>query len=147
MTGEATHCALLIDDELHWIEPIATWLRRRGVTVRRAQDAQTAMSLLHSERPSIVWLDIYLAAGSERLDKRLRRVAQEHWGGVLILEEIQRLHYEPILVVATGSVSNVVALKEICGMDFLLVGKPFDHAEVAQTLNTVAERLSLTRGT
>jgi CheY-like chemotaxis protein len=141
--SERLPTALLVDDEAAWIEPVASWLRRRGWRVRRAFQAERAMELLHREQPDLVWLDIYIEPGSERFRRLLRRVAHsDHWGGVLVLEEVSRMRPQPELVVATASVTNVVELRRLCGIDFRLLQKPIDTAEATELLTEIMDRVA-----
>ena len=131
---------LVVDDEDKAVAAVSSWLIQKGADVRRALTAADALEALHQWQPQIVWLDIYLEAGSERLERRLKRMAHEHWGGVLLLEELPRLRPQPDLIVATGSIGNVMSVKAIAGFDFELLGKPLDLAQAISTLRRLAER-------
>ena len=68
---------LIVDDELAIREALGRKLRREGYEVILAEDGAAGLRAFHSERPSLVVLDIIMAGGMDGLTvcRRIRELA------------------------------------------------------------------------
>lgn len=114
---------LVVDDEPTVREVVAGYLRRDGHLVSEAADGQTALSLLETEPPDLVVLDMMLP-GVNGLD---------------ILRRIRAIGDMPVIMLtARAEESDRVAGLELGADDYVV--KPFSPRELAARVNSVLRR-------
>ena len=88
---------LFVDDELENVEIAAEILAETsGRPVRVATSVEEAVTVLHAETWALVVMDVFIPLGEHPqkvLGPRARKVQEhiEHLGGLVLLEEIERL--------------------------------------------------------
>lgn len=118
--------ALIVEDEEYRIPPLVEVLGEHGLAHDTAGTAAEGCRLIRAHSYDLVVLDLFLAAGDARLERKLGPDAFVHWGGVLILEEIARLGYRTHLVVTTASIASAVEVRRLTDLEFHLLDKPVD---------------------
>lgn len=110
---------LLVDDELENVEILASILRASlGLEVAVAGSVERAVELLHERPWKAVVMDLFIPLGNHPqriLGPRARRYQEhvEHLGGLVLLEEIERLPVRPTVVSHTACTDH--ALHELFG--------------------------------
>ena len=115
-----TSLALIADDE-----PLARRTLRQHLSdlgwsgsILEAADGETAISLANSRRPDLLFLDIVMP-------------------GVTGLQVLERLEYEPKVVLTTAHDQYAVSAFELGALDYLL--KPFGRERVERVLHRIQE--------
>lgn len=105
---------LFVDDELENVEIAAEILEETSDRpVRVATSVEEAVSLLHSEDWALVVMDVFIPLGDHPqkvLGPRARKVQEhiEHLGGLVLLEEIERLDPMPMVLTHTACTDHVL---------------------------------------
>jgi len=134
--------ALLVEDEPFRLDPLLPVLEELGFAVDLARTAREGLESIRARGYDLVVLDLYLATGDPRLDRKLGPDTFIHWGGVLILEEIARLDYRTLLVVTTASIGSAVEVRRITELEFHLLDKPVDPRRFRKILARLDEGVS-----
>ncbi len=116
---------LLAEDENEIAEILTAYLLKEGFTVIRAKDGREAISLVLSESPSFVILDIRMP----------------YVDGWQVLSEIRRNNDVPVMMLTAldADIDKIQALRT--GADDYLV-KPFNPAEVIARIHVILRRMS-----
>ena len=123
MNDTAPTTLLLVDDEPSLREPLAEYLTGQGFVVREAESAAAARSLLGSEAPDLVLLDIMMP-GEDGLS--------------LCRHLIETRHLPVILLTAKGEAMDRIVGLEIGADDY--VTKPFEPRELVARIRSVLRR-------
>jgi CheY-like chemotaxis protein len=136
---------LFVDDEPGHVDSVARIVAGAlDAEVRVARSVQEAVALLHDQPYDIVVTDIFIPLGEKprsSLGPRARRYAEtvEHLGGLMLLDELDRLDPAPKVLAHTACTD--FALIEILGQKVhTRVPKP---APVDVLLRAVLEALDL----
>ncbi|QZD91072.1 response regulator [Qipengyuania aurantiaca] len=123
MNDTAPTTLLLVDDEPSLREPLAEYLTGQGFVVREAESAAAARSLLGSETPDLVLLDIMMP-GEDGLS--------------LCRHLVEARHLPVILLTAKGEAMDRIIGLEIGADDY--VTKPFEPRELVARIRSVLRR-------
>ena len=123
MNDTAPTTLLLVDDEPSLREPLAEYLTGQGFVVREAESAAAARSLLGSEVPDLVLLDIMMP-GEDGLS--------------LCRHLVETRHLPVILLTAKGEAMDRIIGLEIGADDY--VTKPFEPRELVARIRSVLRR-------
>jgi DNA-binding NtrC family response regulator len=106
-------CVLIVDDDSRIRQVLSRWLAAAGYETREAQDAETALAAIATERSGIVLCDVKMPGE----------------GGLWLVERVRERYPEIAVVLATG-VDSVPASISLAGnvIDYLM--KPFERAAV-----------------
>jgi len=105
---------LFVDDEPEHVEIVAGILREAlEEPVRVVTSVEEAVELLHESRWRAVVMDLFIPLGDHPhrvLGPRARRYQEqvEHLGGLVLLEEIDRLPHPPLVVSHTACTDHVL---------------------------------------
>jgi CheY-like chemotaxis protein len=105
---------LFVDDETENVELVAEILAESlEVDVQIAKSVEKAVGLLHSHSWSLVVMDLFIPLGDHPhrvLGPRATKYQEhvEHLGGLVLLEEIERLPDRPIVVSHTACTDHVL---------------------------------------
>ena len=105
---------LFVDDDPENVEIAAEILGESlAVPVKIAESVELAVELLHSESWSAVIMDLFIPLGDHPhrvLGPRARKYQEhvEHLGGLVLLEELERLPQRPIVVSHTACTDHVL---------------------------------------
>lgn len=105
---------LFVDDDPENVELLAGILRSSlGVEVHVALSVETAVEALHRGTWRLVVMDLFIPLGTHSmrvLGPRARRYQDqvEHLGGLVLLEEIERLDHSPIVITHTACNDHVL---------------------------------------
>lgn len=105
---------LVVDDEPDNVELHASILRSSlGVEVVVTQTVEEAVAHLHARPWMLVIMDLFIPLGEHPqrvLGPRARRYQEqvEHLGGLILLEEIERMAHPPIVVSHTACTDSVL---------------------------------------
>ncbi len=118
---------LIADDELNIRKVLSATLRREGYEVLTAKDGAEAIELLGSGKIQVVVTDLKMPRGD----------------GIEVLQYVQ--HHRPqipvIIITAHGTISNAVEALKSGALDYIT--KPFDKAELIQTIAKAVRTESL----
>ncbi|QZD96427.1 response regulator [Qipengyuania gelatinilytica] len=123
MTDTAPTSLLLVDDERTLREPLAEYLSGQGFAVREAESAAQARSLLETEMPDLVLLDIMMP-GEDGLS--------------LCRHLVESRQLPVILLTAKGEAMDRIVGLEIGADDY--VTKPFEPRELVARIRSVLRR-------
>ncbi|MEX0342984.1 MAG: response regulator [Erythrobacter sp.] len=123
MTDPAPTTILLVDDESSLREPLAEYLVRQGFSVREAESAAAARTLLAGYAPDIVLLDIMMP-GEDGLS--------------LCRHLVETRRLPTILLTARGEAMDRIVGLEIGADDY--VTKPFEPRELVARIRSVLRR-------
>ena len=130
---------LLVDDEPENVEILASILGASlGVEVEVAETVERAVELLHDRPWKAVVMDLFIPLGNHPqriLGPRARRYQEhvEHLGGLVLLEEIERLPARPIVISHTACTDHV--LHELFGdLVARMIPKPAPMDTLLQSL-------------
>lgn len=135
---------LFVDDELYEIRTVSSALAAAlGAHVACAATVTEAVRLLHERRWEAVVMDVFVPLGDHPqrvLGPRARRWQQhvEHLGGLVLLEEIERLAPRPAVLCHTACTDHV--LLEI--LDGRVQGRVPKPAPVEVLLRTLRDLLA-----
>ena len=114
---------LLVDDEAALREPLAEYLVRQGFAVSQAASAAQARSLLRSQTPDLVLLDIMMPGED----------------GLSLCRHLSETRSIPtILLTARGEATDRIVGLEIGADDYVV--KPFDPRELVARIRSVLRR-------
>ena len=114
---------LLVDDEAALREPLAEYLSRQGFSVTEAASAAQARSLLKTEMPDLVLLDIMMPGED----------------GLSLCRHLAETHAIPtILLTAKGEATDRIVGLEIGADDYVV--KPFEPRELVARIRSVLRR-------
>ena len=114
---------LLVDDEAALREPLAEYLSRQGFSVTEAANAAQARSLLKTELPDLVLLDIMMPGED----------------GLSLCRHLAETHAIPtILLTAKGEATDRIVGLEIGADDYVV--KPFEPRELVARIRSVLRR-------
>jgi CheY-like chemotaxis protein len=105
---------LLVDDEPENVEILASILGASlGLEVEVAESVERAVELLHDRPWKAVVMDLFIPLGNHPqrvLGPRARKYQEhvEHLGGLVLLEEIERLAVRPVVVSHTACTDRVL---------------------------------------
>jgi two-component system OmpR family response regulator len=116
---------LIVDDEATLREPLAEYLARQGFAVTEADSAARARSLLRSEAPDLVLLDIMMP-GEDGLS--------------LCRHLVEARDIPVILLTAKGEPTDRIVGLEIGADDYVV--KPFEPRELVARIRSVLRRAS-----
>ena len=123
MDHAATIRLLLVDDEAALREPLADYLVRQGFSVTEAASAAQARSLLKTELPDLVLLDIMMPGED----------------GLSLCRHLAETHAIPtILLTAKGEATDRIVGLEIGADDYVV--KPFEPRELVARIRSVLRR-------
>ena len=123
MDQAATTRLLLVDDEVALREPLADYLVRQGFSVTEAASAAQARSLLKTELPDLVLLDIMMPGED----------------GLSLCRHLAETHAIPtILLTAKGEATDRIVGLEIGADDYVV--KPFEPRELVARIRSVLRR-------
>ena len=123
MDQAATTRLLLVDDEGALREPLAEYLVRQGFSVVQAASAAQARSLLKTELPDLVLLDIMMPGED----------------GLSLCRHLAEAHAIPtILLTAKGEATDRIVGLEIGADDYVV--KPFEPRELVARIRSVLRR-------
>ena len=136
---------LFVDDEVEHVSTVAGVIQDAlDAEVVVARTVRDAVAALHGSACSLVVMDIFIPMGSDAvkvLGPRARRYEQdlEHLGGLVLLDELQRLNPQPTVLAHTACVDFELLelMKEVVAQR---VPKP---APVDVLLRAVLEALEL----
>jgi two-component system response regulator AtoC len=122
---------LIVDDEVNLRTTLAEILRSRGYSIMEADDGSSAIELLQTETPELIFSDWKMPhMGGEELLYYLRREA--------------RLASIPVIVItAFGSSHSAIEAVRLGAYDF--VTKPFDMDEIVLTAERALDHASLNK--
>ena len=123
MTDNAPTKLLLVDDERTLREPLAEYLGGQGFVVREAESAARARSMLETELPDLVLLDIMMP-GEDGLS--------------LCRHLVEARGLPVILLTAKGEAMDRIVGLEIGADDY--VTKPFEPRELVARIRSVLRR-------
>ena len=114
---------LLVDDEAALREPLAEYLVRQGFSVSQAANAAQARSLIKTELPELVLLDIMMPGED----------------GLSLCRHLSDAHAIPtILLTAKGEATDRIVGLEIGADDYVV--KPFEPRELVARIRSVLRR-------
>ena len=114
---------LLVDDEAALREPLAEYLARQGFSVSQAANAAQARSLIKTELPELVLLDIMMPGED----------------GLSLCRHLADAHAIPtILLTAKGEATDRIVGLEIGADDYVV--KPFEPRELVARIRSVLRR-------
>ena len=114
---------LVVDDEAALREPLADYLSRQGFAVRQAESAAAARSLLQTDLPDLVLLDIMMPGED----------------GLSLCRHLAEAHAIPtILLTARGEAMDRIVGLEIGADDYVV--KPFEPRELVARIRSVLRR-------
>ena len=114
---------LLVDDEAALREPLAEYLVRQGFSVSQAANAAQARSLIKTELPELVLLDIMMPGED----------------GLSLCRHLADAHAIPtILLTAKGEATDRIVGLEIGADDYVV--KPFEPRELVARIRSVLRR-------
>ena len=136
---------LFVDDELEHVSTVAHVIQDAlDAEVVVARTVRDAVAALHHSACCLVVMDIFIPMGSDAVEvigPRARRYEQdlEHLGGLVLLDELQRLNPQPTVLAHTACVDFELLelMKEVVAQR---VPKP---APVDVLLRAVLEALEL----
>lgn len=105
---------LFVDDELDNVEvSVGILASSLGVPVVAVESVEKAVELLHQRPWKVVVMDLFVPLGDHPrrvLGPRARRYQEhvEHLGGLVLLEEIERLEHPPLVVSHTACTDHVL---------------------------------------
>ncbi|WP_095012474.1 response regulator [Tsuneonella mangrovi] len=114
---------LLVDDEPTLREPLAAYLERQGFSVREADNAAAARSVLLEEKPHLALLDIMMP-GEDGLS--------------LCRHLVEAKDLPVILLTARGEATDRIVGLEIGADDYVV--KPFEPRELVARIRSVLRR-------
>ncbi len=116
---------LLVDDEAALREPLAEYLSRQGFAVSQAVSAAQARSILQTETPELVLLDIMMPGED----------------GLSLCRHLSEARSIPvILLTAKGEATDRIVGLEIGADDYVV--KPFEPRELVARIRSVLRRAS-----
>jgi two-component system, OmpR family, KDP operon response regulator KdpE len=119
---------LIVDDELAIREALGRKLRREGYEVVLAEDGAAGLRAFHSERPSLVVLDIVMAGGMD---------------GLTVCRRIRELADTPIMMLSAQAITEENVVEGLnAGADEYLI-KPVRLNEFAARINALLRRIQL----
>jgi CheY-like chemotaxis protein/cytidylate kinase len=122
---------LLVDDEKEFVQTLSERLQTRKMEAAVAYDGEEALSLVESEEPEVMVLDLKMP-GIDGIEV-LRRMKSEH------------PNVEVIILTGHGSDREEVLAKELGAFAYLK--KPVDIDVLSQTMKEAYRKLNLTRAT
>ncbi len=105
---------LFVDDEVENVTAVAEILAEAlEMPVEVASTVEAAVELLHFREWKAVVMDLFIPLGAHPhrvLGPRARRYQQQvdHLGGLVLLEEIERLDYRPIVFSYTACTDHIL---------------------------------------
>ncbi|MEZ4240008.1 MAG: hypothetical protein R3F59_28430 [Myxococcota bacterium] len=114
MTKHDAPGILFVDDEIDNVEVTAGILADAlDVDIQVVPSVEEAVALLHEQKFRVVVMDLFIPLGDHPhrvLGPRARRYqeAVEHLGGLVLLEEIERLEDPPVVVAHTACTDSVL---------------------------------------
>lgn len=119
----ATTHILLVEDDEGIINPLSIYLKQSGFDLTVCRDGAAAIDLFHSEKPTLVILDINLPGQN----------------GIEICRKIRTFSSTPIIMLsARESEDDKVTLLELGADDY--VAKPFSSRELVARIQTILKR-------
>jgi two-component system, NtrC family, nitrogen regulation response regulator NtrX len=122
---------LIVDDEADIRELVAGILQDEGFETRTARDSDTAMSAIELQRPSLLFLDIWLQGS--KLD------------GLQLLENVKGHHPELPVVMISGHGNIETAVSAIKRGAYDFIEKPFKADRLVLVANRALENSRLKR--
>jgi DNA-binding response OmpR family regulator len=115
---------LIVDDDRDLVDLLTFSLDRAGFETVSAHDAPAAITLIKTEHPDLLVLDINLGA----------------WNGLELLKELRNANNQVpvVLLTARGREEDKVAGLDLGADDY--VTKPFSHRELAARIRAVLRR-------
>jgi two-component system OmpR family response regulator len=122
---------LLVDDEVEFLEPIATRLRRRGIMCTTATNGEQALAALTSAQFDCAVVDVNMP----------------DMDGIELLRRIRRSHPKVGVVLLTGHASIELGVQgiELGAYEYLL--KPVELDELLDRIRRAAEAMQLSSQT
>lgn len=105
---------LFVDDEVENVQLVAEILAEAvSMDVRVADSVEQAVELLHDKTWSVLVMDLFIPLGDHPnrvLGPRARKYQEhvEHLGGLVLLEELDRVHPRPIVISHTACTDHVL---------------------------------------
>ena len=99
---------LFVDDDPANVALVAATLKDAlGAEIKIATSVEEAIAVLHHERIDLVVTDVFIPRGDDArraMGPRARRAAElvEHLGGLVVLDELERLQPSPAVLVHTA---------------------------------------------
>ena len=116
---------LLVDDEQEFVTTLAERLELRGMHVEIATDGEMALSLIETDPPQVVVLDVMMPG----------------LGGMEVLERIKTMdpNIQVILLTGHGATKDGIKGMQLGAFDYLI--KPVDIDELIEKLNEAAKNI------
>ena len=116
---------LLVDDEQEFVTTLAERLELRGMHVEIATDGEMALSIIETDPPQVVVLDVMMPG----------------LGGMEVLERIKTMdpNIQVILLTGHGATKDGIKGMQLGAFDYLI--KPVDIDELIEKLNEAAKNM------
>ncbi len=116
---------LLVDDEQEFVTTLAERLELRGMHVDMAMDGETALSIIETDPPQVVVLDVMMPGLS----------------GMEVLERIKAMDpkIQVILLTGHGATKDGIKGMQLGAFDYLI--KPVDIDELIEKLNEATKNI------
>ena len=116
---------LLVDDEQEFVTTLAERLELRGMHVEIATDGEMALSIIETDPPQVVALDVMMPGLS----------------GMEVLERIKAIDpkIQVILLTGHGATKDGIKGMQLGAFDYLI--KPVDIDELIEKLNEAAKKV------
>ncbi len=126
-TKKETHKLLIVEDDAHLRDTLATFLARCGYEAASARDGREALELLDKELPDLVLTDIHMSG----------------MDGLELLAEIKARYPDTIVIMMTAfsSIDTAVEAMRRGAEDYL--SKPLQLADAQMSVERALERRSL----
>ena len=116
---------LLVDDEQEFVTTLAERLELRGMHVEIATDGEMALSIIETDPPQVVVLDVMMPG----------------LGGMEVLQRIKTMdpNIQVILLTGHGATKDGIKGMQLGAFDYLI--KPVDIDELIEKLNEAAKNM------
>ena len=116
---------LLVDDEQEFVTTLAERLELRGMHVEIATDGEMALSIIETDPPQVVVLDVMMPG----------------LGGMEVLQRIKTMdpNIQVILLTGHGATKDGIKGMQLGAFDYLII--PVDIDELIEKLNEAAKNM------
>ncbi|HAQ64782.1 MAG TPA: Fis family transcriptional regulator [Bacteroidales bacterium] len=120
---------LIVDDEESVRESLNSWFAEDGYSVKCAENAKTALSILEGRRFDIILADLKMPG----------------MDGLEMLRRIKSMDKDAIVIVMTAFATVDTAVKSLKDGAFDYVTKPFDPDDLSHLIRNASQQIILTR--
>ena len=138
MTRPSKTKILVVDDDLHILEEVKSYLEKLGDEVVTAKDGYAALRIARSISPALVVLDVTLEMG-DTFRKVSPRPQRESLDGIEVLRRLRDSGNVPVLMLSATNVAVVKVMALTIGADDYL-SKPFDLQELSARIDAILRR-------